>query len=91
MTNSELLEHKAKRTDYMADYYQAHKEKKSNYYKDYWKENKERITEKRRSKVYVKRKDIYRVLNKQRKQIGDASYFILVDAFEQLNTKEFDK
>lgn len=90
MKNSEIVERKAKRSEYMAEYYQQNKAKKNAYSKAYYEENKDIINKRKRAKVYVRKKDIYKILKNNRKMIGDASYLLLVKELDQLN-KEVTK
>lgn len=84
----------------MADYYKAHKAEKKSYYQDYYADNKEIINERNKEwyekhknqptkRIYYRQKDILKILSAQRKQIGDASYYLLVEEINKLNKEVF--
>lgn len=97
MTGEKLIERKAKRTDYMADYYQQHKDKKKQYSAEYYVQNKEVINarnkawydKKKKNKAtkrnYYRQKDVMKVLSDQRKKIGDVSYHLLLEELKKLD------
>ncbi len=100
MNNTELLERKEKRTEYMADYYQSHKAEKKAYAQGYYQENKETIKKRNKEwyekhknapskKLYYRQKDILRVLSSQRKNIGETSYCLLITEIKKLEKSEF--
>lgn len=100
MTTETLLERKAKRTDYMADYYQANKAKKKAYEANYYLENREVINARNKAwyeehknqpskRNYYRQKDVLKVLSSQRKEIGEASYHLLVTEIKKLDKEVF--
>lgn len=93
MDIQKILEDKDKRRAYNADYYQENKAKKKAYAHQYYLDNKETINKRNRewaknnttrsTFIFLRQKDILSILSKQRKNIGDNSYNLLIKELEE--------
>ena len=93
MDTKKILEEKAKRKQYFADYYQETKDKKKEYSHQYYLEHKEEINKRNRewakhnkaksARIFYRQKDVLSVLSRQRKLIGDNSYYLIINELEK--------
>lgn len=99
MDIEKILDDKSKRKAYNADYYQKNKDKKKVYAHQYYLENKEDINKRNRewskkntarsARIFVRQKDILKILSKQRKNIGDNTYNLLIEELESTEKHTF--
>ena len=99
MDITKLLEEKEKRKAYNAEYYKKNKDKKKKYSHEYYLKNKKEINERNKEwakrntimskKIFIRQKDILGVLSKNRKEIGDSTYRLLISELEQMDKHTF--
>ncbi len=101
MNINQILEKqkKEKAKAYNAEYYKKNKEKKKKYAHQYYLDNKAEINERNKEwaknntakskKIFCRKNDVLAILRKQRRNIGDNSYHLLVDELEKVDKHIF--